>query len=101
MKAWNGRHPVVVVPTKYYTTPTQHFHDLGISTVIWANHNLRASIEAMQRIAHKIFHEESLINVENCIATVEEVFQLQRAGELQAAEGKYLPSPGKSVGDPS
>lgn len=22
-KAWNGKHPVVIVPTKYYTTPTQ------------------------------------------------------------------------------
>lgn len=99
MKAWNGRHPVVVVPTKYYATPTQRFRELGISTVIWANHNLRASIETMQRITYKIFHEESLLDVENRVATVDEVFRLQQAAELQEAEGKYLPSQGKSAGD--
>jgi phosphoenolpyruvate phosphomutase len=36
-KAWNGKHPVVIVPTKYYTTPTQTFKDWKVSGVIWAN----------------------------------------------------------------
>ncbi|MCL6459420.1 MAG: phosphoenolpyruvate mutase [Gorillibacterium sp.] len=99
MKAWNGRHPVIVVPTKYYTTPAQRFHELGISTVIWANHNLRASIEAMQRITQKIFCEKSLIDVESRVATIDEVFLLQQADELQTAEEKYLPCSGKLTGD--
>jgi len=99
MKAWNGRHPVVVVPTKYYTTPTERYQELGISTVIWANHNLRASARAMQGISQKIFREQSITDVESRVATVDEIFRLQRAEELQAAEGKYLPSPGKPAGD--
>eukprot|EP00126_Sphaerothecum_destruens_P011632 Sdes_comp20938_c0_seq31m18462 len=40
--------PVVIVPTKYYQTPTDDFRKLGISTVIWANHNLRACVTAIQ-----------------------------------------------------
>jgi phosphoenolpyruvate phosphomutase len=92
MKEWNGRLPVVIVPTIYYSTPTKRFNELGISTVIWANHNLRASIDAMQKVTRKIFQTESLIDVEGCVATVKEIFRLQNAEELQEAEEKYLPS---------
>ena len=92
MKKWNSRSPVVIVPTKYYTTPTSEFRKLGISTVIWANHNLRASITAMQNISKQIQKEESLIQVEESIASVNEIFRLQNVEELQIAEKKYLPS---------
>ncbi|MFC5468808.1 phosphoenolpyruvate mutase [Cohnella suwonensis] len=92
MKEWQGRLPVVVVPTKYYETPTRRFVDLGISVAIWANHNLRTSIAAMQKISERIFKEESIANAESDIVSLEEVFRLQRAEELQEAERKYLPS---------
>jgi phosphoenolpyruvate phosphomutase len=96
VKEWNGRLPVVIVPTKYYSTPTRQFRELGISMVIWANHNLRASIAAMQKISAKIHLDESLMQVESGITTVEEVFRLQGAKELQDAEQKYLP---KAISD--
>lgn len=88
---WANRLPLVIVPTKYYKVPTQTFKDLGISIVIWANHNLRASITAMQKTAKKIHQEETLLNIENEIAPLEEVFRLQNVQELQDAEKKYLP----------
>ena len=88
---WANRLPLVIVPTKYYKVPTQTFKDLGISIVIWANHNLRASISAMQKTAKQILQEESLLNIENEVAPLEEVYRLQNAQELQEAEKKYLP----------
>lgn len=91
MKAWKNQGPVVIVPTKYYKTPTQHFRDMGVSMVIWANHNLRASINAMQQTSKQIYKDQSLLNVENKIVSVKEVFRLQRDEELVAAEDKYLP----------
>jgi len=91
-KKWKKRHPVVIVPTKYYKTPSSEFEKLGINTVIWANHNLRASITAMQNISKQIQQEESLIHVEKSIASVNEIFRLQNAEELQRAEKNYLPS---------
>lgn len=91
MAEWNRPCPVVVVPTRYYKTPTQTFRDAGISLVIWANHIGRACITAMQQTAETIFREQSLLNVEKGIAPVEEVFRLQNISELQAAEKKYLP----------
>ena len=90
MKEWGDRLPVVIVPTKYYSVPTERFRELGISVAIWANHNLRASIKAMQETSSQIYLEESLINVEANVTSVEEIFQLQGAEELAQAEIKYL-----------
>jgi phosphoenolpyruvate phosphomutase len=60
--------------------------------VIWANHNLRAAITAMRETSRRIQREESLIGVENAVATVKEVFQLAGNAELAEAEKRYLPS---------
>jgi len=60
--------PVVIVPTKYFTTPTVLFKELGISTVIWANHNSRASVRAMQNTCHQIMSEQSLVNIEGKVS---------------------------------
>jgi phosphoenolpyruvate phosphomutase len=93
-RAWENRCPLVIVPTMYYSTPVEVFEQAGISMVIWANHNLRASISAMQKISRTIFKERSLINVEDRVVPVKEVFRLQNADELLAAEDRYLPRTG-------
>ncbi|GIO59927.1 MULTISPECIES: phosphoenolpyruvate mutase [Paenibacillus] len=92
MKEWAGRLPVVIVPTKYYLTPTDKLRELGISLVIWANHNLRSSIQAMEQVSRRIYQDESLVHIEKEVATLEEVFRLQGAEELEAAEQRYLPA---------
>ncbi|MEQ8424306.1 MAG: phosphoenolpyruvate mutase, partial [Cyclobacteriaceae bacterium] len=97
MKEWSNRGPVVIVPTKYYSVPTEHFQDIGISTIIWANHNIRSSVKIMQETTERIFKDKSLINVESKIVSVSEVFRLQGADELKEAEKKYLPTSGKKV----
>ena len=95
MAEWGDRLPIVLVPTKYYSTPTDHFRKLGVSLVIWANHNVRSAITAMRATSAKIFADQSLINVEGSIATVADIFHLQGADELEEAETKYLPTSGK------
>jgi len=91
-KSWNNKCPVVVVPTKYYMTPTDHLEDLGISTVIWANHNMRGSVRAMKEVTESIFKTQSLRKTETQIVPVKELFRLQREDELEEAEKKYLPA---------
>lgn len=91
MKAWKNQGPVIIVPTKYYKTPTKDFQDMGISMVIWANHNLRASVQAIQQTTQQIYKDQSLVNVEDKIVSVKEVFRLQNDKELSDAEKKYLP----------
>ncbi|GJM30392.1 MAG: phosphoenolpyruvate mutase [Cyclobacteriaceae bacterium] len=97
MKEWAGRLPVVIVPTKYYSEPTEKFRNLGVSMIIWANHNLRSSMTSMQKTTSTIFTDQSLINVEGSIKGVSDIFRIQGADELKEAEAKYLPTQGKLV----
>jgi phosphoenolpyruvate phosphomutase len=88
---WGNRCPVVIVPTKYYATPTDVFRQHGFSMVIWANHMLRAAIAAMQKTARTLKEHEHLLSIEDKVAPVSEIFRLQNAVELQEAEDRYLP----------
>ena len=88
---WGDRCPVVIVPTKYYSTPTDVFQQHGFSIVIWANHMLRAAVATMQTTARILKEQENLLSIEDNIAPVSEVFRLQGAAELLKAEERYLP----------
>jgi len=88
---WTNRCPVVIVPTKYYATPTEVFRQHGFSMVIWANHMLRAAVAAMQTTARTLKELEHLLSIEDKVAPVSEIFRLQNAVELQEAEDRYLP----------
>ena len=88
---WGDRCPVVIVPTKYYSTPTEVFRQSGISLVIWANHLLRSAVTTMQKTAQTLKAQEHLLSIEDRIAPVSEIFRLQGAAELQDAEKRYLP----------
>lgn len=88
---WGNRCPVVIVPTKYYATPTDVFRQHGFSIVIWANHMLRSSVTAMQKTAKTLKEQEHLLSIEDKVAPVSEIFRLQNAAELQEAEDRYLP----------
>lgn len=96
-KAWENRCPLIIVPTMYYSTPVEVFEEAEISMVIWANHNLRSSIQAMQETSRRIYEERSLSSVEDKVVSVKEVFRLQNADELDKAESLYLPKKGETT----
>ena len=93
-KEWANRCPVVIVPTIYFGTPTVRFRDHEIALVIWANHNMRAAMQAMQDVSAEIFQSESLVGVEPRIPSVREVFRIAGNDELAEAEARYLPQRG-------
>ncbi len=88
---WGDRCPVVIVPTKYYATPTDVFRAHRFSIVIWANQLLRSAIAAMQETAAFLMQQQNLLTVEDRVVPVSEVFRLQGAVELREAERRYLP----------
>lgn len=96
-REWGDRCPVVIVPTKYYATPTDVFREHGFSICIWANQMMRAAIGAMQQTAKSLMEDENLLSVEDRIVPVSEVFRLQGAAELQEAEKRYLPKSAQGV----
>src|SRR5690606_987282 len=92
LKEWGNRHPVVIVPTKYFATPTEVFREAQVSLIIWANHLMRSALSAMQQTAARIHQDQSLLQVEATVAPLSEVFRLQGEEELAAAESRYLPN---------
>jgi phosphoenolpyruvate phosphomutase len=51
----------------------------------------------MQSLCRRIYSERSVANIEDQIVSVKEIFRLQRAEELMAAEERYLPKRGDSA----
>lgn len=89
---WANRHPVILIPTKYYTTPTEVFAARNVSALIWANHLMRGALTAMQAVAARIQRDRSVMGVEESIAPLREVFRLQGDEELRIAEDRFLAS---------
>lgn len=89
MKMWNRKEPIIIVPTTYSSTPVENFIKSGISAVIWANHNLRACVNSMQKISQKIFRDKSIDNLSSEICSLQQIFELTNMFELVDAEKKY------------
>ena len=94
-REWDDACPLVIVPTKYYSTPVDVFRKAGISLVIWANQMIRASVRTMENVSREIFEQESLVDVEDRITSVDSIFNLQGADELLRAQERYLNSTGQ------
>jgi phosphoenolpyruvate phosphomutase len=89
-KEWANRSPIVIVPTKYYRTPTQNFRDAGVNLIIWANHNMRAAISSMRETSQQIFDNQNLVWAEENVARLGDVFVIAGTEELSEAEDRYL-----------
>ena len=68
--------PVGVIPTAYYRLGAARLRDAGASFAIYANHGLRAQVEAVRRVLRAIAETGSSEAVEPLIASVAEVMEL-------------------------
>ena len=100
-REWAGRGPLVIVPTSYAHTPTDVFRTAGINVVVWANPMVRASVAAMQAVADDMRRLESLQGVDHRLASIGEIFRLQRTDELVTARERYVPSPAANGAQPA
>jgi len=87
--AWNNRAPLVVIPTTYSSITVDELEKLGVKMVIYANHGIRASIKAMDRIFEAIYNYGTTKPIEGEIASMEEVFELQGMPIMKIMEKKY------------
>lgn len=90
-KGWPGRVPLVIVPTAYPDLTEAKIRALGkIAIVIYANHAVRAAVGAMREAFAAIRRDGGIHRVDKRIASVEDIFELQRVAAMKAAEKKYL-----------
>jgi hypothetical protein len=85
MAEWGTKRcPVVIVPSQNWKVPSSEVAAQGVSTVIWANHNMRATVRALQDTTREIFQSQSVQKLEEVsdgetskIVNVSEVRRLQ------------------------
>jgi phosphonopyruvate hydrolase len=88
---WAATIPLVIVPTAYPQLTEAKIRALGkISIVIYANHAVRAAVGAMREVFAAIRRDGGIHRVDKRIASVEDIFELQRVAAMKAAEKKYL-----------
>jgi phosphonopyruvate hydrolase len=88
---WQGPIPLVIVPTAYPDLTEAKVRALGkIRIVIYANHAIRAAVGAMREVFAQIRRDGGIDQVDKEIASVEDIFELQRVPAMKAAEKKYL-----------
>lgn len=90
IKAWNNKGPLIVIPTSYATITTGELSDFGISMVIYANHGIRASVKAVDSVLAKIRHLDTTYPIEDQIASLNEIFDLQGMQKMREDEESYL-----------
>lgn len=90
VKAWENRAPLVVVPTTYSMITTKELAELGIKMVIYANHGIRASIKAVDSVLAQIKESGTTHPVEDRIAPLKEIFELQDMPRMKEEEANYL-----------
>ena len=90
-EAWPGTAPLVIVPTAYPELTEAKVRALGkIAVVIYANHAVRAAVSAMRETFAAIRRDGGIHRVDRHIASVEDIFDLQRVAAMKTAEKKYL-----------
>ncbi|MEV0781320.1 isocitrate lyase/phosphoenolpyruvate mutase family protein [Streptomyces sp. NPDC050428] len=83
LSRWDGRRPVVIVPTTY---PDWHVDDIasaGVSVVIYANQGLRAIVASLRETFESIRRRGDSTELEDRIAAVSDVFELQQLNMWQ------------------
>jgi phosphoenolpyruvate phosphomutase len=89
--AWRGPIPLTIVPTAYPDLTEAKARALKrIKIMIYANHAIRAAVSAMRETFAQIRRDGGIHEVDKQIASVEDIFQLQRVPAMKAAEKKYL-----------
>ena len=88
---WDRNVPLVLVPTTYSTLKEREIKELGkVKMVIYANHGLRASIKAMERVFDKIKKDGGIYDLDELIDPVDHVFDLQGVPLMKENEQKFL-----------
>ena len=91
VQRWSGRIPLVLVPTAYPEMNEGRIRASGkVGMVIYGNHGIRASVSAMRAVFRQVAEEGGIHGVQDRIASVDEIFRLQRMEERRKSAEPFL-----------
>ncbi|MGH7198886.1 MAG: isocitrate lyase/phosphoenolpyruvate mutase family protein, partial [Candidatus Omnitrophota bacterium] len=86
---WSAKLPLVAIPTTYYEVTAQELAARGFKMVIYANQGIRASMRATDDVLRSIAATGSTAAVEEKIASMKEVFQIQGMTDMKRDEERF------------
>lgn len=91
VKAWDGRAPIVLVPTTYPDLTEEKIKTLGkVKIVIYANQTFRAAVKSTETVLDEIRKAGGIHTINNMMAPVAHIFDLQGVPQMKANEKRYL-----------
>lgn len=89
--AWQGRAPLVLVPTAYPQLRERDIQALGkVGLVIYGNHAIRAAVGAMRDVFTRIRRDGGVHEVNAMLPTVGDIMALQGDAAMRELERKFL-----------
>ncbi len=90
-RRWDRETPLVIVPTAYPQLTEPEIEKLrNVRLVIYGNHGIRAIVTALREVFARIREDRGIANVDETIASVREVFDLQGVDTMKENERRYL-----------
>ncbi len=93
-RRWDGRAPLVAVPTTYKQVSASELFAAGYRLVIFANHGLRAAVRAVRETLSALRRAECAAAVDPMIVPMDEIHRLVGVSTIQEDERTYLPRDG-------
>lgn len=89
VKVWGNYKPLIIIPTSYPFLTEEEMKKLGIKMVIYANQSIRAAVKSINETLAYI-NQYGISGIEDKIAPMSEIFELQEMPKLKENEKKYL-----------
>jgi len=89
-RKWQNKAHLIVVPTSYHTVTSKELEDIGVKMVIYANHGIRAATRAIEEVLNEIQQKGTSSIIENKIASMKQIFELQGMSKMKETEEIYL-----------
>lgn len=87
-RSWDGRIPLVLVPTVYPTLTEKRIRALGkVRLVIYANQALRAAVRAQQELLSEIRRAGGIHTVDSFMVPLARIFEIQGAQKKPSPRG--------------
>lgn len=85
-KKWDGKTPLIVVPTSYPSVGLNELMEHKIKMVIYANQTLRVAYNAMSRVLEEIKNVNRLTEIKEEMSSMEDIFHLQEMYNVKKEE---------------
>ncbi|RZD39335.1 MAG: phosphoenolpyruvate phosphomutase [Thaumarchaeota archaeon] len=85
-KLWNGKIPLVVVPTSYPSVKLNELISHKIKMVIYANQSLRVAHNVISKLLKEIIQKESLNEINIDMSSMNDIFKLQEMYKINDQE---------------